>query len=406
MGKSQLNKREIPFFKASIGKEEEQAVLDVLRSGWLTTGPRTQEFEQRFAEYTGARHAIALSSCTAALHLALEVMELHAEDEVITTPFTFSATASEIIHAGAQVRFVDVDPHTGNIDPNAVADAITDKTRAILPVHFAGHPCAMDEIVDLALEYDVRIIEDAAHALESVFDGQKVGSIGDFTCFSFYATKNITTAEGGMLTCDNDVLAEKIRILSLHGMSRDAWKRYLPANGKKDDRPQYYQIMHRGFKYNLSDLQAALGLVQLAKAPAMWQRRKHLVELYRSLLGDLDELEMYTEDERVTHAYHIFPVKLNLDKLGISRNQCMTYLKEKGIGCSIHFVSLHMHPYFKEKFGFEDTDFPVAADLSNRGVTLPLYPDMSDDDVEYVAQTLKEILYQNKISTLMSVDCI
>ncbi|MDX9703221.1 MAG: DegT/DnrJ/EryC1/StrS family aminotransferase [Candidatus Auribacterota bacterium] len=406
MSKTKVSSHTVPFFKASIGKEEEQAVLDVLRSGWLTTGPRSVEFERLFCEYTGARHAVALSSCTAALHLALEVLDLHPQDEIITTPFTFSATASEILHAGAKIRFVDVNPETGNIDELKIREAISERTRAILPVHFAGNPCAMDTILELALEYDLRVIEDAAHALESRFDGQKVGAIGDFTCFSFYATKNITTAEGGMLTCDNDVLAEKIRMLSLHGMSRDAWKRYLPAGTGNDDQPDYYQIMHRGYKYNLSDLQAALGIVQLKKADLMWQKRKQIVELYRSLLADVGEIEFFSQDERVTHGNHLFAVKLNTEQLSISRNRFVKMLKQAGIGCSIHFISLHLHPYYKEKYRFEDSDFPCAADLSNRVVTLPLFPDMNEFDVRYVADTVKSIINEHKISKLVSVNCI
>ena len=396
----------VPFFKASVGVDEEQAVLDVLRSGWLTTGPRASEFEKLFCEYTGARHAIAVSSCTAALHLALEAIDLHSDDEVITTPFTFSATASEIIHAGAKVRFVDINQQTGNIDESLINDAINEHTKALLPVHFAGHPCAMDTIMDLAAEYDLRVIEDAAHALESSFDGQKIGSIGDFSCFSFYATKNITTAEGGMLTCDNDVLAEKIRMLSLHGMSRDAWKRYLPVGTGNDDQPDYYQIMHRGFKYNLSDLQAALGIIQLKKADQMWQRRKQIVDLYRSLFADVAEIELFAQCDRGVDGNHLFAVKLNTERLSISRNAFLKKLKQAGIGCSIHFISLHMHPYFKGKYGFEDMDFPNSADLSNRVMTLPLYPDMTEYDVQYVVNTAKSIINEHKISKLVSVDCV
>ena len=391
----------IPFFKPNITQEEEDAVLEVLRSGWLTTGQKTTDFENAFKHYTGARHALALNSCTAALHLSLEVLELQEDDEVITSPFTFSATASEILHAGATLKFADVDPQTGNIDPNCLENALTLNTRALIPVHFAGIPCQMSRIMELSFNYDLKIIEDAAHALESIYQGQKIGAIGDFTCFSFYATKNITTGEGGMLTCDNDTLAEKVRILSLHGMSKDAWQRYHPdQNSAKKD---YYQILFRGFKYNMSDLQAALGIVQLAKVEQLWTKRRTLTQLYRKLLADIPEIELFAEPQDCKHAHHLMVIKLNLNTLTITRDEFIKQLKENGVGCSIHFISLHLHPYFQETFGFTPTDFPNAYDLSQRVVTLPLYPSQSEDDVLYVTQVIKKILNKNKLNPLLSI---
>jgi len=394
--------RNVPFFKPCIGQEEENAVLDVLRSGWLTTGPKVSEFEKLFAEYTGAKHAVALSSCTAAQHLALELLDLSPEDEIITTPFTFSSTASEILHSGAKIRFVDVLPESGIINPSLIRSAVNEFTRAIIPVHFAGMPCRMDSIFDIALEHNIRIIEDAAHALEARYKNQKIGSLGDFTCFSFYVTKNITTAEGGMLTCDNDDFARKARVLSLHGMSKDAWKRYLPED-KLSSAVQYYQILHQGFKYNMSDIQAALGIEQLKKVELFWEKRDRVVKKYRKALENIPEIELFEEDRDSKNGRHIMVIKLNLSALSITRDQFMEKLKKLGIGCSIHFISLHLHPFYREKYGFSESDFPVAADLSKRVITLPLFPDMSNDDLNHVVKSIKDIIKESKIATLVSV---
>ena len=400
--KRSVANRNVPFFKPSIGKDEEQAVLDVLRSGWLTTGMRVCEFEKDFASYTKSGYAVALSSCTAALHLALEVLGLNEDDEVITTPFTFSSTASEILHTGAKIKFADVDCSTGNIDPAKIRDAITDRTKVILPVHFAGHPCDMDSIMELALEYNLRVIEDAAHALEAEYGDYKVGSIGDFTCFSFYATKNVTTGEGGMITCDNEIMAEKMRLLSLHGMTKDAWKRYMPDSQKSAEN-KYYQIVSRGYKYNMTDIQAALGITQLRKVEKMWERRNNLVSLYRTCLADIPEIELMGIENDIKHANHLMLIRVVPDELDISRDEFVTELRERGIGTSIHFVSLHMHPYYKDIFGFEDNDFPNAAYLSNNIITLPLYPDLPEDDVLYVTDCIKEIVEKYKSKKLISV---
>ncbi|MCB1195713.1 DegT/DnrJ/EryC1/StrS family aminotransferase [bacterium] len=393
--------KKVAFFKTDIGTQEEHAVMEVLRSGWLTTGQQTADFENAFKTYTGARNAVAVNSCTAALHLALESLDLTSDDEVITSPFTFSASASEIIHAGARLKFADINPHTGNIDPACLEQTISPRTKAVIPVHYAGLPCDMNEIMNLSFEYDLKIIEDAAHALESSFNSQKIGSIGDFTCFSFYATKNITTGEGGMLTCDNDALAEKIRILSLHGMSKDAWKRYHPTlnSGAKN----YYQILFRGFKYNMSDIQAALGIVQLSRVDEFWEKRRVRAQLYRTLLQDIPEIELFDDDIRSKHAYHLMPVKLRTDMLTITRDQCIELLRQNGIGCSIHFIALHLHPYFQDTFGLIPSDFPNATNVSERVITLPLYPILPEEDVVYVVETIKRILCANLRKPLIPV---
>lgn len=392
----------IPFYQPAIGIEEEQAVLETLRSGWITTGPRTAEFERRFAEYAGAQHAIAVSSCTAALHLSLLMLNLKPGEQVITTPFTFSATASEILHAGGEVKFVDVEPETGNINPDAIPEAVSEKTRAILPVHFAGQPCEMDSIIELALEYDLTVIEDAAHAAESRYKNQKIGCIGDFTCFSFYATKNLTTAEGGMVTCDNDVMAEKIRILSLHGMSKDAWKRYMPQGSTQ--KLDYYKILYQGYKYNMTDIQAALGIVQLERIESLWRRRDSIVQRYRSAFADMPEIELFTDNSIHHNARHLMVIKLNTGRMNIDRDTFILQLRERGIGASIHFISLHLHPFYQDSFGFKAVDFPVAADLSNRVVTLPLYPTLTDGEVDYVIDSVKDIIYLNNKKRLVSVE--
>ncbi len=394
--------RQVPFFKPCIGEQEERAVIDVLRSGWLTTGPKVSEFEARFAEYTGAKHAIALSSCTAAQHLALELLEIDSEDEIITTPFTFSSTASEILHSGGKIRFVDVLPESGNIDPSLVEEAINENTRAVIPVHFAGMPCDMDSLLGIASVYGLKVIEDAAHALEAKYKNRKIGSLGDCTCFSFYVTKNITTAEGGMLTCDDDEFARKARVLSLHGMSKDAWKRYLPAD-KRSSASHYYQILHRGFKYNMSDIQAALGVEQLASAETFWLKRDKAVKKYREDLSDISEIELFEENKDSKNARHLMVIKLNLDFLTIDRDRFMEELRKLGIGCSIHFISLHLHPFYRDKYRFSESDFPVSADLSRRVITLPLFADISVDDIDHVVNSIKDIIRKNKTATLVSI---
>ncbi len=394
--------KNIPFFKPVIGQEEQQAVLDVLRSGWLTTGQKVSRFETEFAKYTGARHAIALSSCTSALHLALLSLDLNEGDEVITTPFTFCATASEILHAGGNIRFVDVRGDNANIDESQVASAVNEHTRAILPVHFAGAPCNMNEIMDIAGQYRLSVIEDAAHALEAYYHDQKIGSVGDFTCFSFYATKNITTGEGGMLTCDNDIVAEKLRVLSLHGMSKDAWKRYLPPD--QAERMDYYKILYHGYKYNMSDIQAALGIVQLKRVEKLWQLRDELVRKYRRELGQIPEIELFEQNDSMRAAHHLMVIKLDTSLLSINRDEVMLKLKQCGIGTSIHFISLHLHPFFQEKFGYRPDDFPVASDLSSRVISLPLYPLMAHEDIDYIVECIKNIIHENRLNRLISVN--
>lgn len=376
------------FHRPSIGDEEEQQVLEVLRSGWLTTGPKTKEFERRFAAFRGVPYAVAMNSCTAALHVGLLAMGVGPGDEVITTPMTFASTANVIVHAGATPVFCDVQPDTLNMDPAAFEAAITERTKAVIPVHFAGHPCDMDEICAIADSHGIQVLEDAAHATESEYKGRPTGSIGAAGAFSFYATKNITTAEGGMLTTARPDMAERAEILALHGISRDAWKRYT-ASGY-----QHWDIVEPGFKYNMSDLQAALGLAQLAKIDAFWASRKKLTEHYDASLKHLGGLRLMERRDYVKSAYHLYVVRVQPDA-GMSRDQFMSEVQAMGIGVGVHFRSVHLHPYYRETYGFAPGMFPVAEAAGEQVVSLPLFPSMTLGDVDTVAEVCERVLNSN-----------
>jgi dTDP-4-amino-4,6-dideoxygalactose transaminase len=375
----------IPFNRPDISEEEITAVVETLRSGWLTTGPKTHEFQQAFARTIGAVQAIAVNSCTAALHLALDALELPSDAEVITSTLTFTATAATIIHAGARPVLVDVTPDTLNLDPREVARKITNRTRAIVPVHFAGHPAAMDELLEIARDRRLRVIEDAAHALPASYRGRVVGTIGDVTAFSFYATKNLTTGEGGMLTTSDSELAERMWSRRLHGMSWDAWRRYSGGGWR-------YDVSYPGFKYNMTDIAAAIGLVQLQRLPALHRRRREIAALYSSLLSDVPELRLPTARPDVEHAWHLYVVRLRSQRLRLTRDSLIEMLKEKGIGTSVHFIPVHLHSYFRKSLGVTEEDFPVASMAAETMLSLPLFTLMSDDDVAYIADTLRRIL--------------
>src|SRR5439155_14523526 len=348
-------------------------------------GPKTHEFQQAFAQAIGAVQAIAVNSCTAALHLALDALELPRDAEVITSTLTFTATAATIIHAGARPVLVDVTPDTLNIDPREVARKITHRTRAIVPVHFAGHPAAMDELLEIARQHGLRVIEDAAHALPASYRGRVVGTIGDVTAFSFYATKNLTTGEGGMLTTADSELADRVWSRRLHGMSWDAWRRYSGGGWR-------YDVSYPGFKYNMTDIAAAIGLVQLQRLPALHQRRREIATLYSALLSDVPELRLPTTRPDVEHAWHLYVVRLRPQRLRLTRDSLIEILKEKGIGTSVHFIPVHLHSYFRKALGVTEEDFPVASMAAETMLSLPLFTLMSDDDVAYVADTLRRIL--------------
>lgn len=378
--------RQVPFYRPDLGEDEITAVVETLRSGWVTIGPRTQEFEQAFAQYIGAPHAIAVSSCTAALHLALDVLGLQPGDEVITSTMTFTATGATIVHAGARPVFADCLPGTLNIDPADVARKIGPRTRAIVAVHFAGHPAPMDEILSLAREHGLAVVEDAAHALPAAYRGRRIGTIGDLTAFSFYATKNLCTGEGGMLTTGNTEFAERLRVRRLHGMSRDAWRRYSSEGSWR------YDVLYPGFKYNMTDIAASLGLVQLKRLPSFHQRRKDLAALYSELLRDVEEIELPEVVGDVEHAWHLYVIRLRPEMLRIHRDELIQILKAEGVGTQVHFIPLHLHSYYRTALGLRPEEYPVATAASERILSLPFYTLLSDEDVAYVADRLRTIL--------------
>ncbi len=378
----------LPFHQPSIGEEEIQEVIAALKSGWITTGPRTKLFEEQFRDYIGCQHAIAVNSCTAGLHLALVAAGIGAGDEVITTPYTFAATGEVIIQVGAKPVFVDIEADSLNIDPHAVERAITSRTRAIIPVHIAGLPCRMDEIMDIAQRHHLIIIEDAAHAFAAEYRGQKIGNIGQITVFSFYATKNLTTGEGGMVTTNDPEYAEKIRLLSLHGLSKDAWKRY-SAEGS-----WYYEIIHAGYKYNMSDIQAALGLQQLKKTAGFQATRTAYATKYNDAFKDRAELILPHQTTDTKHAWHLYILRLKLELLDITRGEFIQELQRRQIGTSVHFIPLHLHPYYRKNFVFNQP-LAQAENAFEQAVSLPLYPAMSEEDVNYVIQAVNDILEAN-----------
>ncbi len=369
-----------------IEEDDISEVVDSLRSNWITKGPKTQEFEKQFAEYIGVKHAIAVNSCTAGLHLSLVAAGLGVGDEVITTPMTFAASANVIIHTGATPVFADIDPVTMNIDVNEIRKKITPRTKAIIPVHMAGHPCEMDEIMDLAREHNLFVLEDAAHAVYTQYKGTLIGSIANATAFSFYATKNLATGEGGMVTTNDDELADKIRIMSSHGMSRNAWNRY-SATGS-----WYYEVLYPGFKYNMTDIQAALGITQLAKLERMQGVRLEIAERFNEAFGKMPELEIPVTQAYARHAWHLYILKLNLEKLTIDRAQFIEELHLEQIGTSVHFIPVPMHPYYRDTFNFQKGDFPQAETTFERIISLPLYPRMSAQDTEDVIEAVRRIV--------------
>lgn len=375
----------LPFSPPSIGEEEIAEVADTLRSDWITTGPRTRTFERDFARFVGAPAALAVSSATDAMLVGLASLGIGTGDEVITTPMTFCSTVHVIEHLGARPVLVDVQPDTLNIDPSAIEQAVTPRTRAIMPVHLYGHPCDMDSILGIAARHNLHVLEDAAHALPAKYRDRMVGTLGTLTAFSFYATKNLTTAEGGMLTGTEELLDEA-RLWSLHGMSRDAFKRY-SAEGS-----WYYQVVRPGFKCNMTDIQAAIGLHQLRKLPQFQIRRREIVQRYNEAFSQLEEAQVPVERPGVEHAWHLYVLRLNLESLTIDRARFIHELKLRNIGTSVHFIPVHLHPYYRDKYGYKPEDYPVAYREYQRIVTLPLFPRMTDRDVADVVEAVVEVL--------------
>jgi dTDP-4-amino-4,6-dideoxygalactose transaminase len=380
--KAEATRGSVPFSPPALGPEESAEVMATLESGWLSTGPRVHRFEQAFAAYVGAAHAVALNSCTAGLHLSLLAAGVGPGDEVITTPLTFCATANVIIHAGATPVFADVDPRTGNIDPAAVARAITSRTRAVIPVHYAGLPADVHAIRQITAPRGIVMIEDAAHCIEGVAAGRKVGTIGDFTCFSFYATKNLTTGEGGMVTTESAEAAEFIRVASLHGMSRAAWSRH------QNTRPSRYDVVMAGFKYNMPDLQAAIGLHQLAQLDRNHARRSEIAFAYDDAFADLPVTRFAPAAPGSVHAHHLYTVLID-EGPGRSRDGVADCLAEAGVASSVHFQAVHLHSYYRDRFGFTRGAFPAAERIAETVLSLPLSPALSDRQVDQVIEAFR-----------------
>ncbi|MDD5547603.1 MAG: DegT/DnrJ/EryC1/StrS aminotransferase family protein [Candidatus Pacebacteria bacterium] len=393
-----MNKKKfIVFGKPSLDKEEIRAITEVLKSGWIGMGPKCEEFEKLFAEYVGAKYAVSVSSCTAALHLALLAAGVEPGDEVITTPLTFVATINAIEYCGAKPVLADIDPKSLNINPEFIRKAITKKTKAILPVHFGGLPCDMDSINAIAQEKGLAVIEDAAHAVGAEWRGVRIGGLkNSIACFSFYPNKNMTSIEGGMVTTDNAEIAEKIKIMRVHGMDNEAWKRY--QGGKK---LIHSEMVMPGFKYNLTDAQAAIGICQLKKLDKFQDKREEYAEIYDDYFSDVCDtqvgLSMDTDSAefRIRHALHLYLILLKTEKMRKGREEILQEIRDEGIGATIHYLPVHMHRYYREKFGFKKGDFPVAEDAYQRMITLPLTPSMTLKDAKRVAETVKCIIVTN-----------
>lgn len=380
-----MGNRFVQFHLPEIGDEEISSVVETLRSGWLTTGQKAKQFEEQFAKTVGAQHAIATNSGTAALHLALEAVGVKEGDEVIVPTMTFAATAEVVQYLKARPVLVDCQSGTLNLDPERVEWAVTPRTKAIIPVHFGGHPCEMDRIQNIAKQYQLHIVEDAAHAFPAHHHGKMVGTLSDITCFSFYATKTLTTGEGGMATTENPEWAERMRMMSLHGITKDAWKRYT-AEGS-----WYYEIHSPGYKYNLTDIAAAIGLEQLRKCDRFWRARQRIAATYDEGFADLSEIRRPACRSDVQHAWHLYVIQLELDRLRITRNEFIEALKQAGIGTSVHFIPLHLHPYYRRQFGYEPSDFPTASAMFERILSLPIYPSMTKTDIQHVIEAVRTL---------------
>jgi dTDP-4-amino-4,6-dideoxygalactose transaminase len=381
----------LPYCLPSIGEAEVQEVADSLRSGWVTTGPKVKRFEADFARYAGVTHAIAVSSCTAALHVALAALDIGPGDEVIVPTLTFCATANVAIHLGATPVVVDVD-RDYQISRAAVEAAITSRTRAIIPVHYAGQACDLDELRTLAGPRGIEIVEDAAHAAGSEYRGRKIGGHSRAAAFSFYATKNMTTGEGGMITTDDDALAARMRLLTLHGMSHDAWRRY-SATGS-----WYYEVVEAGYKNNMTDIQAAMGIHQLRALDGFIARRREIAHRYGEAFAGMEEIVLPRERPDRNHTYHLYPIRLRPNRLSIDRQQFIDALREANIGTSVHFIPLHRHPLYQRKYGYRPEQFPVAEEIYSGLLSLPLYPKMSDTDVEDVIEAVRVTAARGRIA--------
>ena len=385
-GKGRVSLTEfLPFHKPFIGEEEKQEILDTLETGWLTKGPKTKAFEKQFAEFLNIPFAVATNSCTSALHLALVALKIAPGDEVITTPVTFAATINVIEQCGAKPVFVDVEEDTLNINVDLIEKKITPKTKCIIPVHLAGKMCKMDKIMEIAQKHNLKVIEDAAHSIESDYKGVKPGQLSDAATFSFYPTKNITTGEGGMLVTKSADLADRVERLALHGLDKDAWKRYSKEGYK------HWEILEPGFKYHMCDIQASLGIHQLKRISNFWKTRKELTEFYNYAFLNMPEISPVKAYEDGKDAHHLYIVRLNPNALKVSRDEFLNLMHKEGIGCGIHFYAIHLHYYYREKYKLTGT-LPVAEKASSEILSLPLYPLMTKEDASDVVRAVKKIV--------------
>jgi dTDP-4-amino-4,6-dideoxygalactose transaminase len=376
--------RFLVFGAPAIEEAEIEEVISSMKTGWLGTGPKVAQFENDFKVYVGSKHAVAVNSCTAALHLSMLAAGLRPGDEVITTPLTFCATVNSIIHAGATPVLADIDPVTMNIDPEQVAAQITPRTRSIIPVHFAGRPCEMNIFCDLAKESNLTIIEDCAHAIETEYKGRKVGTFGDFGSFSFYVTKNIMTGEGGMILTNSEEYAARLKVFALHGMSKDAWKRF------GDEGYKHYQVVECGFKYNMMDLQGAIGIHQLRRIEPYWLRRQAIWKRYNEAFAELP-IDLPAPSEPDTrHAYHLYTILIDETRTGISRDSFLNAITAENIGVGVHYLSIPEHPYYQKTFGWRAEDYPNAMRIGRQTVSLPISAKLTDIDIEDVILAVKK----------------
>jgi dTDP-4-amino-4,6-dideoxygalactose transaminase len=378
----------LPFALPLIGEDEITEVVDTLRSGWLTTGKKTVQFENDFAEFVGASHALAVNSATSGLHLALEAVGVGAGDKVITTTYTFTATAEVIRYLGADPILVDIEPDTFNMSPEKLRQAIAenDNVKAIMPVHFAGQSCDMDEILAIAKEHNLKVIEDAAHALPTTWKGTTIGSISDITVYSFYVTKTIATGEGGMITTENKEYRDRMKTMRLHGINRDVFDRYT------SDKPSwFYEVVEPGYKYNMTDVAASIGIHQLKQANAFQQRREWIADQFNEAFADLPMTTPFVARPDDTHAWHLYVLQLDLSKMTVNRDKFIELMAKENIGTSVHFIPLHLQPYWRDRYNYQAEDYPIALDVFNRAMSLPIYPKMTDDDVQNVINAVKKV---------------
>lgn len=379
-------KKFLVFGSPLIEQPEIDEVVSSMKAGWLGTGPKVKKFEEMFGAYKGMPYAMGLNSCTAALHLSMLACGIKPGDEVIVPSMTFAATANSVIHAGGRPVFADCDRTTMNIDPEDIKRKITKKTKAIIPVHFAGRPCDMNAIMSIARKHRLKVIEDCAHAIESEYHGQKTGTFGDLGCFSFYVTKNIVTGEGGMVVTKNQKYADSIKVLGLHGMSKDAWLRF------SDQGYKHYQVVYAGFKYNMMDLQASIGIHQLGRIDRYWKQRKTIWEMYNKAFSDLPVFVPSPVEKDTKHAFHLYSLLLDIKNIKITRDEFLTQMTKRNIGVGVHYLALHLHPFYRHTYGYKKGDFPNTEWISDRTVSLPISAKLTENDLKDIIRSAREIL--------------